>query len=128
MSGPRERITRRQEQAIASLLACSTLTDASVACGVAESTLRRWLRNEAFSRRYRQERALMLGGTITLLSQKCAGAVGTLASIADDREAPAGARVSAARALIELRLKGGVQDDLEERVAELEELAREKSC
>lgn len=70
----------------------------------------------------------MLETTINLLSQKCAAAVATLASIADDGEAPASARVSAARALVELRFKGGVQDDLEERVAELEELARERPC
>ena len=70
----------------------------------------------------------MLEGTINLLGQKCAGAVRTLQTIADDTGAPFSARVSAARALVDLRLKGGVQDDLEERVEELEELSRERTC
>lgn len=70
----------------------------------------------------------MLEGTMNLLSQECAAAVATLASIRDDKGAPAGVRASAARSIVELRLKGGVQDDLEERVAELEELARERAC
>ena len=64
---------------------------------------------------------------MNLLRQKSVAAVATLAGVADNQESPAGARVSAARSLIELAIKGAELQDLEERIAELEQLARDKS-
>ena len=49
------------------------------------------------------------------------GAVGVLASIANDAAQPAGARVSAARGLLDVMLKVGELADLAERVRALEE-------
>jgi hypothetical protein len=53
-------------------------------------------------------------------------AVETLADVANDQASPAGARVSAARSLVELAIKGTEVQDLEERIVELEQLARNK--
>jgi hypothetical protein len=66
----------------------------------------------------------MLESTVNLLRQKSAAAVATLAEVADDKALPAGARVSAARSLIELSIKGAEMQDLEERVAQLEKLGQ----
>lgn len=126
MSGHGEKFGRKKESAIAALLACPTVTEAAANCGVSESTLRRWLRNETFARQYRQERTRMLERTVNLLRQKSAAAVATLAGVADDKALPAGARVSAARSLIELSIKGAEMQDLEERIAELEQVAQKK--
>ena len=48
MTGHGEKLTRKQEQAIACLLAEATLTAAASHCGIGEATLRRWLRDPQF--------------------------------------------------------------------------------
>ena len=126
MSGHGEKFGRKKELAIGALLTCATLTEAAASCGIGESTLRRWLCDEGFAQRYRRERTRMLDSTVNLLRQKSIAAVETLAGIADDKGSPAGARVSAARSLVELAIKGAEVQDLEERLTELEEIAKEK--
>ncbi|PYU21725.1 MAG: hypothetical protein DMG30_16925 [Acidobacteria bacterium] len=91
MTGHGEKLSRKQEAAIGALLICSSLPEAASAAGVSQSSLRRWLKNETFARRYREERLRMLEGTINLLRQKSLAAVETLAGVADDKESPAGA-------------------------------------
>lgn len=112
MSGHGEKFARKKELAIGALLAFPSLKDAAADCGVAESTLRRWLSDRTFARRYRRERTRMLEGTVNLLRQKSVSAVATLAGVADDQDSPAGARVSAARSLIEFAIKGAELQDL----------------
>jgi DNA-binding transcriptional MerR regulator len=102
------------------------ITEAADKCDIAESTLRRWLQNGTFARCYRQERTRMLESTVNLLRQKSVAAVEALADVANDKASPPGARVSAARSLVELAIKGAKLQDLEERIGELEQLARDK--
>lgn len=126
MTGHGEKFGRRKEQVIAALLTCSSLPAAAADCGVSERTLRRWLQDESFARRYRQERTRILESTFNLLRQKSVAAVETLANVANDKEALASARVSAARSVVELAIKGVELQDLEQRITELEEPARDK--
>jgi uncharacterized protein (UPF0147 family) len=126
VTGHGEKFGRRKELAIAALLVAPTLAEAAQVCGVSERTIRRWLQDEAFARRYRRERMRMLESCVNLLRQKSAAAVETLADVANDKASPAGARVSAARSLVELAIKGAEVQDLEERIGELEQLARDK--
>lgn len=126
MTGHGEKFGRKQESAIAALLTCPSLPAAAASSGISESTLRRWLQNEAFARRYRQERTRMLETTVNLLRQKSVMAVETLSEVANDKEAAASARVSAARSVVELAIKGAELLDLEARIDELEQMAREK--
>ena len=46
MSGHRGKFGRKQEQAIVALLTCETIRSAAKECGVAESTIQRWLRED----------------------------------------------------------------------------------
>lgn len=118
---------RRHAQAIASLLTEPTLREAAERCGVGERTLRRWMRNEAFARRYRQARTQQLEATMNLLRQAGSQAVSTLVSIATNDKALDGARVTAARAIIELGIRSAETREFEERLSELEaEVARGK--
>jgi hypothetical protein len=126
VTGHGEKFGRKQESAIAALLTCPSLPAAAASSGISESTLRRWLQNEAFARRYRQERTRMLETTVNLLRQKSVMAVETLSEVANDKEAAASARVSAARSVVELAIKGAELLDLEARIDELEQMAREK--
>jgi len=126
MTGHGEKYGRKKELAIAALLTSSSMPAAAVNCGISESTLRRWLQNETFAKCYRRERTRMLESTVNLLRQKSMAAVETLADIAESEESPASVRVSAARAVIELAIRGAELQDLEERIAELEQLAKER--
>jgi DNA-binding transcriptional MerR regulator len=126
VTGHGEKFGRQKELAIAALLAVPTLGEAAQVCGVSERTLRRWLQDEIFAQRYRRERTRMLESAVNLLRRKSMAAVETLTEVADDKQSPAGARVSAARSLIELAIKGAEVQDLEERITELEQVAREK--
>jgi hypothetical protein len=112
---------RRHAQAIASLLTEPTLRQAAEQCGVGERTLRRWLRNESFARRYRQARTQQLEATMNMLRQAGGQAVSALVTITTDTMEPAGARVSAARAIIELGIRSAEMKEFEERLSELEE-------
>jgi len=126
MTGHGEKFERRKELAIAALLAAPTLAEAAQVCGVSERTLRRWSQDEMFAQRYRRERTRMLESAVNLLRTKSMVAVETLAEVADNKQSPAGARVSAARSLVELAIKGVEMQDLEARLAELEEFARDR--
>jgi hypothetical protein len=126
MTGHGEKFIRKKELAIAALLTCPTLPAAAASCGISESTLRRWLQNETFSRRYRRERTRVLETAVNLLRQKSLASVETLASMAESKESPANVRVTAARAVIELAIKGAEMQDLEARIDDLEQMAKEK--
>jgi hypothetical protein len=126
MSGHGEKFGRRKELAIASLLASGTLAEAAAKCRIAQSTLRRWLENREFSRRYQLERSRMLEGAVNTLRREATSAAETLATISSDTNAPPSARVSAARSLLELVLRAAELQDVEERIAALEQVMRER--
>ena len=49
-SGHGEKLTRKKEQAIVALLTEPTITRAADSAGIAEATLRRWMRLDEFGR------------------------------------------------------------------------------
>jgi hypothetical protein len=107
MPGHGEKLTRRKEQAISALLLHATLSEAATALAVDESTLRRWLREDtAFQTAYREARRAVVQQAITQVQQATGEAVETLRSVMQDSEAPASARVSAAKAVLETAIKG----------------------
>jgi len=128
MIGHGEKLTRKRESAIAALLTCSTVAEAASSCGVAESTLRRWLKDQEFARSYRKERGRMLEATLNLLRHKSVAAVLTLADIAADANAPHTARVSAARGIIELALRGTEIEEMRELADRLTRLEARAQC
>jgi hypothetical protein len=121
--GHGEKFSRRKEAAIAALLQYPTLPEAAANCGLSPRTLRRWLANEEFEKAYRTSRTKLLEGTLNLLTRKSFAAAETLASIADGSIVPTASRFSAARAVVELAIRGAELQEFEERLAELEEFA-----
>jgi hypothetical protein len=117
----------RQEAAIAALLAEPNLIEAASSCGISVRTLRRWMTNKVFASRYEKERGKLFIGIVDLLKNECSGAVKVLVTIANDAKSPAASRVSAASRIVELTLKTGEMQTLEKRVAELEQLAKERA-
>jgi hypothetical protein len=126
MSGHGEKFGRRREQAIVALLASGTLAEAATSCGIATSTLRRWLRDPEFTQRYQAERSRLLEAAVNLLRKEATAAARTLATVSADTTAPASARVSGARAVLDLVLRAAELQDIEERIAALETVAGQR--
>lgn len=111
----------KHEKAIAALLAKRTIAEAAETAGVGESTLLRWLKEESFAATYRDARREAVGLAITQLQQASQEAVLVLRVIARDALAPASARVTAARAILDLAMRGVEIDDLAARMGVLEQ-------
>ena len=117
-----EKLSRKQELAIAALLTCSAINDAAKQCGIGEITLHRWLKDATFQANYREARRAVVQHAIAQVQQATGEAVATLRTVMQDSESPASARVSAAKAILETAVKGIDIDDLEVRIAALEAL------
>ena len=120
MKGHGEKLSRNQERAIAALLIHPTMLAAAAAAGVGEVTLWRWLQIPEFKEQYRLARREAVSQAVGHLQGACSVAVLALTDISQDVNCPASARVSAARTVLELALKGVELEDLAVRVEELE--------
>lgn len=102
-----EKLTRKQEQALVALLEKGTVREASEKCGVSETTIWRWLRDEPeFQRRYQAARQQLVQTAIARLQSASDTAINTLTAICEDSSAPATARIAAARAILSGALRG----------------------
>lgn len=91
----------RQELAVASLISCHSLAEASRQSGIPERTLRTWMTEEDFKLLYDQRRRDVVQSALTALQEGMSRAVLTLAQLMQDGETPAAVRVSAAKAILE---------------------------
>ena len=120
MKGHGEKLSRNQERAIAALLIHPTMLAAAATAGVGEVTLWRWLQIPEFKEQYRLARREAVSQAVGHLQSACSVAVLALTDICQDVNSPASARVSAAKTVLELALKGVELEDLAVRVEELE--------
>lgn len=120
------RLTPIQERAIIALLSHANIRTAAKAVGVDEATLWRWLQDKDFHAAYMSIRRESVSLSIARLQQSSTEAVNTLKAIAKDKQAPASARVTAAKAIIEYSIKAVEIEDLAIRVAELETTLKPK--
>jgi hypothetical protein len=104
MSGHGEKLTRKQEQAIAALLSEPTVEEAAAEAGVGYATLRRWLKDSEFISAYRQARREVVESAMDRIRAASAQAVDTLLEVAKDG-AKDSDRVRAAIALLDRALK-----------------------
>lgn len=111
---------RMWETAIASLLATSTIREAASQCGISERTLKRWLAMPEFQAVLSEAKSDILKAATSKLRRDASAAVDVLSSVAADTEAPAGSRVTAGRAILELAFKSHETETLEERISALE--------
>src|ERR687885_1177622 len=116
------KLTPKQDALIAALLTSPTIQDAAKAVGVSETTAHRWLRtDEAFTAAYLKARRAAVGQAIARLQQLSSGAVAVLGQVAADKQAPASARVAAASKILDTAIKAVELEDLEARIAALEQ-------
>lgn len=118
-------LTAKQKRAITALLTERTTRDAAKAAKVSESTLWRWLDDSEFKAELtRQEGAVLDEVTRGLLTMQGAA----LEELRDliNGPAPAGIRLQAVKAALELQLKYRELNSLEERIRKLEEVQNVK--
>ena len=114
------KLTRKQEALISALLTAPSLAAAAQQAGLSEVTAWRWLKDATFQAAYREARRAVVQHAITQVQQATGEAVETLRSVMQDAEAPASARVSAAKAVLETAVKAVELEDLEARIVALE--------
>jgi DNA-binding MurR/RpiR family transcriptional regulator len=112
--------SQREDAALAALLSELTIAEAATKAGISESTLLRWLRDPTFQGRYREARRQVVEQAIVGLQQAAGDAVTVLSAIAGDATQPAGARVSAARTILDQSFRSLELVDLVERIEQLE--------
>lgn len=108
---PGGRRTDRRELALAALLTEATLADAAALAGVSARTLKRWLREPAFQRRYRAVRRRLVERAIGRMQAAAGQAVDTLLSVAKDGKKDSD-RVRAAVAVLEHSFRGLAEADV----------------
>jgi len=125
MKGHGEKLTRKQDQAVAALLAEPTLAAAAARCGVGQTTLWRWLQDPAFNEAYRSARRTVVDATIATLQQAAGEAVACLRrNLTCGRP---GVEVRAATTILEQVLGTSDRADLEARLRRLEALPEAQS-
>ena len=107
-AGYGEKLSRKQEQAVAALLEESTLTAAAARVKVGERTLRNWLREPGFHAAYRRARRELVESAIGRLQAAAGLAVDTLLAVAKGG-AKDGDRVRAAVALLDHAFRGSAE-------------------
>ena len=117
-TGHGEKRSRREDAAIAALIACTSIGDAAKASGVSEATLGRWLREPGFQERRSAARRGLLEATLHRLTRAMTTAIACL-----ERNLSSGApgvELQAARTLLDHGVRALELLDLSERVARLE--------
>jgi hypothetical protein len=115
----------KQEIAIAALISRNTIKDAAAAANVSEVTLWRWMKQPAFKRAYTEARWRAVQQAIAILQNATSTAAIVLHKVAEDEDADPRVRVYASRAILHNAMKGIELEDQEQRLNELEALAKE---
>jgi hypothetical protein len=114
---------RKQEEAIAALLTQRNVEEAARAAGIGTRTLLRWLKLPNFQTAYREARRTAFGQAVARLQQGASAAATTLLKTMIDPNTPASVRVRAAECVMNHAIKAIEIEDIEARVAALEDAA-----
>ena len=118
MIGHGEKLSRKQETAIAALLSAPSIKAAAIEAGIGEATLWRWLQLPDFQAAYRLARRQIVERAVSELQAACGESVETLKRNLHC-ENPA-VEICAAQIILEQAVKGIELMDLQERVERLE--------
>lgn len=123
MKGHGTQFGRKKEEAIVALLTQRNIEEAAKAVGIAPRTLVNWLKLPEFQAAYREARRSAYGQAIARLQQGTSAAATTLLKTLIDPATPASVKVRAAEAIFNHAAKAIEIEDIEARVAALEEAA-----
>ena len=123
MVGHGSKFGRKKEEAIAALLTQRNIEEAARTAGIGAQTLIRWLKIPEFQTAYREARRAAVSQSNARMQQASSAAVSTLLKIMVDTSAPAAARVRAADRILDRARQAIEIDDIEVRLAALEQAA-----
>jgi DNA-binding MurR/RpiR family transcriptional regulator len=123
-----EDLSPQQEGAIAALLSEPGLTGAAKAAGVGKATLWRWMQQPGFRDAYRRARREAVEQARARLQQASGEAVEALRAVMNDQEAPHASRVSAARTVLDMAMQATSAEEIDKRLAALEERAMRRGA
>ncbi len=122
-----DNLSPQQSKAIAALLTSSSITQAADEAGVGHRTLFRWLADPTFDAAYKAAKRESVGQAIARLQQLSGAAVVVLGQVMADRRSPASSRVAAASKILDTAIKVVELEQIEQRLAALEEAYANKS-
>jgi hypothetical protein len=114
----------KQELALRAVISHPTLKEAALAAGVSETTLWRYMQDAAFSRRLREARRDAVNHAVIRLQRASSDAVTVLRDLMMKEDAPASARITAARVVLDYAIRSVEIDELRTRIEELEDCIR----
>jgi hypothetical protein len=123
MIGHGAKFGRKKEAAIAALLTARNTEEAARSIGIGPATLRRWQKDPTFAAAYREELRLSYKQSIGRMHQASSAAVSTLLKVMVDPATPASTKVRAADSVLSHTAKAIEIEDIDARVAALEEAA-----
>ena len=119
-------LTAKQEQALQAVISHPTLKEAALAAGISETTLWRYMQDKAFARRLREARRDAVNHAVTRLQRASSDAVTVLDDLMKSDKAPASARISAARTVLDYAIRAAETEGLRARIEELEDFIKIK--
>ena len=119
-------LTPRQERVRQALLLYLTYREAARAAGVSETTVWRYMNDNAFRGALNEVRRGALAQLLTHLHAASVEAVAVLREVMLDKNGPAPARVSASRASLDFYLRADQTEELLRHVDELTKFIRKK--
>jgi DNA-binding MurR/RpiR family transcriptional regulator len=122
IKGHGAKLPHKQERAIVALIAAETVEKAAEQINVAPSTIYRWMQDKDFKNSYRNAKSELVTHAITRLQQISSESAETLREIMQDKEKPASARVTAARAILDTAIKAVEYENLLVRIEKIEKL------
>jgi hypothetical protein len=125
MTGHGAKFGRKQEEAIAALLSHRGIEEAARASGVGYKTLLRWLEIPEFQQRYLEARRKAVQQAIARLQQATGAASLTVLKLMTDPSVPPAVRLRAAECVFVQAIKGIEIEDIETRLAALEQATEE---
>jgi len=121
--GHGSKFSRKKEAAVAALLSQRNVEEAAKTAGIGTQTLYRWLKLPDFQAAYLEARRATVAQSNARLQQYSSAAVSTLFKVMLDPSAPASTRVRAADSVLDHAKQSIDQEDIEVRVAALEQAA-----
>jgi len=127
MAGFRVKLGAKQEAAVIAMLTARSVEDAARVAGVAPRTLYRWLKEKDFDAAYREARRAAFSQAIARLQQMSGAAISVLGKVLVDPNTPASTKVRAVDSVLNHAAKAIELEDIEVRVAALEEAAKDQN-
>lgn len=119
-------LPQKQELALQAVISHPNMKEAALAAGISETTLWRYMQDAEFARRLREASREAINHAVIRLQGVSSDAVTVLQELMIKADAPAAARITAARTVLDYSFRVVEMDEMKKRVDELEEFIKIK--